>query len=229
MDNHGGRVNYDIGQEVIITNHDHTLSKETYKVAEKRSDRHGYIGLTHPVGGSVVRVHNRRVLPTHAAGKIIVIEAQDKFYAVCGKCGRRESYSDEVQAYTCPGCGNQDEYFWLGDRPVAPIAKPVEKKPKKVTAKMDIRSLVELPNCELWSRKMAFDHHEIDARTNVLICLDGQPRKLVFNTYDGKLGKKATGLPLDDFLSGIGTGWYKVNPSTYTRELTNGGYTREDR
>jgi len=227
MDNHGGRVSYKVGEEVVIMNSDCTLSNHLYKVAEPRSDRHGAVGLLHPVSKTIVRVHNRRIMTPEVAEKIIVIEVSDKYFAVCGKCGHREAYSDEIKDYICPECGNKNGYHWISDRPQAQIAKPQPKKPKKVPVKVDMKSLIQLPNCELWSRKMVFDHPEIDARTNVLICLDGQPRKLVFNTYDGKLGKKANALPIDEFLACSGTGWYKINQDTYVKELTNGGYTKE--
>lgn len=227
MDNHGGRVRYVVGEEVIILNPDGSLSEEKYKVAEARSDRHGSVGLLHPVSNIVVRVHNRRILPTNVAGKTIVIEVADKYYALCARCGYRESYADGQDVYTCSNCGNKSEYHWLGERPPIQISKPAPKKPKKVPVKVDFKALVSLPNCQLWSRKMAFDHPEIDARTNVLICLDDQPRKLVFNTYDGKLGKKANALPIDDFLACKGSGWYKVNKNNFEKELQNGGYQKE--
>ncbi len=228
MDNHGGRVNYVVGERVIILNPDGTLSNEIYSIAESRSDRRGSVGLIHPITKTVVRVHNRRIMPPEVADKIVVIEVADKYYALCGKCGHRESYADGQPEYACPKCLHKSDYHWLSERPLTQISKPAPKRNKKVAIKVNMDELINLPDCELWSKKMIFDHPEIDARTNVLVCLVGTPRKLVFNTYDGKLGKKANALPLDDFLAAVGTGWYKVNPTTYQRDLQNGGYSRQD-
>lgn len=76
----------------------------------------------------------------------------------------------------------------LEDKP-KPRAKTAPKKKEQKAEPLDFNALREYG--ELWSKPTNFDH-DMKSEAHCLIANDGS-RFWVFNTYDGSLGKKATG------------------------------------
>jgi hypothetical protein len=106
----------------------------------------------------------------------------------------------------------------------------VQKEMKKEESNFDLNSLVG--KCEIWVKEGKFND-SIDLVTTQLVVLDhDNPRKMIFNLYNGKLSTtgKSTNLNLDDFFSGIAregskTFWYKIDPIKYKKSLESKGYT----
>lgn len=196
-----------------------------------RADRKGLVVLQEAVGKRTIKIHFRRILPLEVDGKAPVIESGDKFRAVCPKCGNVEDVSSNDESLQCPDCGPSPLHWigvkpmtTKTDEATPETAETaetaetteVDSKPKTAkaakttkaakTAKepvlVDFDELKGTDGCELYSKNAKFDHAGIDAKAHVLLLVDGDaPRKLCFNTYDGALGKKATGLPVKEFLA----------------------------
>lgn len=225
--NHGGRVQFTVGQEVFRINLDGTATKEKYTIVEPRSDRHGLIGLKDPSTELVIRVHNSRVVPTDFTGEALVVEVADRYYVICSHCGNSAAYIDGQDQYACPSCSKTSNYRWACQKPIGKVIKAPLKRVKKEPIVADIDSLKMLEYCTIWTKKMPFDHPGIDARSYVLVYDDGESvRKLCFNTYNGKLGKKAKPLPVEDFIAGKGSGWYASTRDEMHKDLQNGKYSR---
>ena len=231
-----------------------TANKQN-KVEYVRADRKGHI-IVKPEGGTKEqKVHFRRVLPVEIDGQALVIESNDKYRAVCPKCGCVENVDPSDTAINCPKCG-KIQVHWLGVKPMVETtaaekseAKPAAKKPatakpaaKKEKAvreviKVDFNALKSLTSCELWTKgHVKFDHPDVDVQAHVLIFADGdKSRKLCFNTYDGALGKKSPPLPISEFTTNgtVTTGkrekpWFAVkNLDKAKTKLAKDGYEQQ--
>jgi len=199
------------GANVRILQINGTVSKEVYSVDES-ADRKGLVILKQKGSLKTIRVIHSRILPTSADGKAVVIESGDKYKVVCPECDSVDAITDtNIWAGTCEACKECKKEFnlhWLGVKPMAETittnqeGSNVTTKPNKSATVQPVRiNFEDLQKCgELYTKKgVRFDHHEIDVQSHVLLFTGENPRKLCFNTYDGCLGKKNKGLPLEDF------------------------------
>lgn len=237
MSNTGGRVGYALQDEVNILELDGRISQDIYVINQERSDRKGLLQLIHKKSGLLKKVHHRRILPKAYDGEMaVVLETSNRFYALCPKCGKIEEILPTKDDITCPTCGRFTLY-WLSKKPDVNVYRSKtlsERKPKKdmtKTGKVDINSIADLPDCELWSKTVPFDHEMIDVRAYVLLFTGEPSRKYCFNTYDGLLGKKAVKLYLDEFRNGTDVEgvskqpWFSIADMQVTRKkLTKTGY-----
>lgn len=236
MSNTGGRVTYNVSDEIRILELDGSVSRDVYVIDQDRSDRKGHLRLIHKKSGSTKKVHHRRVLPDYDDSMAIVLETGSKFYALCPECGKTEEILPTRDDITCPKCGKFSLY-WLSAKPDLEVYQTKtlsERKPKKEMAKnnkVDIVQLLELENCELWSKTVAFDHERIDARAFVLIFTGENPRKYCFNTYDGLLGKKSKKLYVEEFIANTNVDgidhvpWFSISEIEAVRKkLVKSGY-----
>lgn len=232
--NSGGRVRFTVGAEVRYIEMAGTVSG-VYLVEQERSDRKGHISLKERDGIRVVRVHHRRILPKDMDGKAVVIESQNKLWALCPTCGSASEVSPGDATTDCPKCPPIRKtltLYWNGVKPMsevktkpekaekepksekAPKAAPTkpkaekppkEPKPQRVTktpVPVDLAALAKTANCELWTKSnVKFDHERIDVQAHILLFVGDNPRKLCFNTYNGALGRKDTGLPVTEFVA----------------------------
>lgn len=205
--NTGGRVSFIVNEEVRILEIDGRVSDDTYVVMQSRSDRKGHLQLIHKDTGVVRKAHHRRVLPKeYEDGMATVLEVGNRFYALCPKCGKKEEILPTKDDIFCPDCGRFTLY-WISNKPDIEVYKTKKlsvRKPKEMARqrKIDLNEIANLPNCELWSKIVSFDHEKIDARAFVLLLTTEPMRKYCFNTYDGMLGKKSTQLYITEFLEG---------------------------
>jgi len=220
-----------------------------------RSDRKGHIVLQQENGPKrTIKVQFRRVLPLGVDGKALVIESGDKYRAICPTCGRvKEITSGEAKL--CCSCG-EFSLHWLGAKPMtdsgtktsptpAQVETTEETKPKaekkakppkppvQEPEKVDFAALAALDNCELWTKKnVKFDHPGVDVKAHALLFVGDEPRKLCFNTYDEKLGKKSPPLPTTEFIEDKEVPnakrpkpWFAIKDPDKTRaKLTKDGY-----
>jgi len=251
--NTGGRLEFALGTEVRILSLDGTISKESYVTIQERSDRNGHIKVRDANSSREINVHFRRILPRSIDGNACVIESRDKYWVICPGCGQNDEVSANSNSFTCSKCAKTYPLHWLGVRPMASktttkptsTAKKEDKKkdspspnkaPKaiKEPIKVDLGALTKLGQCELWTNsRVKFDHERIDVKAHVLLFTGTNPRKLCFNTYNGTLGKKATELPVGDFVEnktpkGAKKGhWFPVSDLEKTRaQLAKNGYER---
>jgi hypothetical protein len=188
-----------------------TVSKEVY-IIDEDADRKGLVSLKQKGSLKTIKVIHSRVLPTSADGKAVVIESGDKYKVVCPECDDVGVITDtDTWAGTCEeckGCKKEFNLHWLGVKPMAEAiitnqegSNMATKSNKTATVepvRVDFKDLQKYG--ELYTKKgVRFDHHEIDVQSHVLLFTGENPRKLCFNTYDGCLGKKNKGLPLEDF------------------------------
>lgn len=267
--NSGGRVRFNLGTEVRYIEIHGAISQEIYVIDQERSDRKGHISLKEKDGTRTLRVHHRRLLPVDMTGKAVVIESQDKLWALCPEDGMAVEVSPGDTEMVCPKCSKTFTLYWIGVKPMAdatktsktkekeektpkvekaekaapkPKAEKPAKEPKAVkeAIKVDLPALVKLKHCELWTKKnVKFDHERIDVQAHVLLFTGDNPRKLCFNTYNSTLGKKATSLPIEEFIAnepvkGAGqkkdTPWFTVTDLEKARQqLQKGGYEQQQK
>lgn len=176
---------------------DGKASDAVYTVDERGPDRRGMVLLTGESGS--VRVHNRRIIPESAIGKAIGIGISGKARIVCPKpkCYEVVSLSDHLAH--CSVHGDFGLYMQGGTKAAAAPSAKAPKKPRKEpkmkdTAKDVAAPIVDLDEVakhgELWTKKNDFDHASFDTRGFVLLA-DEPPRKLCFNTYNGRLSKRS--------------------------------------
>lgn len=232
--NTGGRVSFTLDDEVKILELDGRVSDDIYIIKQNRSDRKGHLLLIHKHTNVMRKVHHRRVLPNgYDDSMATVVEVSNRFYALCPKCGKKEEILPTRDDLLCPDCGRFGLY-WISSKPDIEVYKAKKlsvRKPKEMAkqTKIDLDAISNLPDCELWSKIVAFDHEKIDVRAHVLILTTVPHRKYCFNTYDGYLGKKANKLYIDDFLEGRihseGVFWFSVSDIDKARKkLTKTGY-----
>lgn len=232
--NTGGRVSFTIDDEVKILELDGRVSDDIYIIKQNRSDRKGHLLLIHKLTEAIRKVHHRRVLPKgYEDGMATVLEVSNRFYALCPKCGKKEEILPTRDDLQCPDCGRFN-LFWISDKPDIEVYKTKKlsiRKPKEMTkqTKIDLDAISKLPDCELWSKIVSFDHEKIDVRAHVLILTTEPHRKYCFNTYDGILGKKTSKLYIEDFMKGFigyeGVRWFSISDIEKARKkLIKTGY-----
>ena len=200
------------GTNVRILQINGTVSKEVY-IIDGEADRKGLVDLKQKGSPKTIKVIKSRVLPTSADGKAVVIESGDKYKVVCPDCDCVGMVTNaDTWAGTCDACKECQKEFnlhWLGVKPMTEAITTKQEGPNMTIKSTKTATTVEpvrvnfedLQNFgELYTKKgVRFDHHEIDVQSHVLLFTGENPRKLCFNTYDGCLGKKNKGLPLEDF------------------------------
>lgn len=252
-ENIGGRQTFTLNTKVRYIEISGRISKDVYLIShgssdEKgqsvRSDRKGHITLAREDGSRQIKVHFRRILPLDMDGKAPVIQSGDKFRVICPTCEFTTEVNTQEDKFDCPTCG-QFQLYWIGEKPMTevkekatkPKAEKAEKpaKPAKPAAKQPIVNFDELKKmqgCELWTKEnVKFDHVGINVRAHALLCVEGEPRKLCFNTYDGALGKKAGDLPVEAFIKDEAVdgkkAWFAVKDLDKARaKLTKDGYVK---
>ena len=110
-------------------------SNKTAKVEYVRADRKGHIILKPEGGTKEQKVHFRRVLPVDIDGQALVIESNDKYRAVCPKCGCVENVDPSDTEINCSKCG-KFKVHCLGVKPMVETtaAEKSEAKEAKVKA-----------------------------------------------------------------------------------------------
>jgi hypothetical protein len=245
--NNGGRVSFDKSLQYRVLLVDGTVSTEMYTIESERSDRKGLVILREVGTDKTLKAQHRRVIPASHGDKCAVIESGGKYRSICQKCNYIETIETKTDKLSCPIHGQFDLY-WLGVKPMAqetainPDKK--ERKPtpdKKVKPAMaardrvtiDITTIASTPQCELYVKNVNFDHEKFDVKSYVLLFVATTPRKFCFNTYNGELGKKASSLPISEFISNTlppnskSKPWYAVQDLEKMREkLAREGYVR---
>lgn len=128
--NSGGRVHYEIGTKVRFIQMDGRISP-IHLVDQQRSDRKGHISLKEKDGTSIVRVHYRRLIPMDVDGKSVVVESQDRSWALCPDDGAVVEVSTEDQAMVCPKCSKTFLLHWMGVKPMADTKTDTKHKADK--------------------------------------------------------------------------------------------------
>ena len=193
-----------------------------------------------------IPVNRRRLLPPTANHTATVLEAGDRYKALCPYCGKSIAFLSEASEAECTEHGLFPTY-WLGVRPMsvdesstgtkapkAPKApKPAKEKApkafKEATPKkqrlskdplpVDLAAIAALG--ELWTKsRVTFDHAHVDVKAHILLVGD---RKHCFNTYNGSLGKKAKTLDMAVFQSPTG-GFAVKNQEKERANLEKQGY-----
>lgn len=245
--NNGGRVTFDTTLEYRILLIDGSISNELYVVDTARSDRKGLVIVREKNSERILKVQHRRILPATFGDKCAVIESGGKYRSICQKCNYIEVIAPNSDNLTCPIHG-KFQLHWLGVKPMAQDIITNDKKERKPTADkkvkpamraakspitVDINAVASTPHCELYVKNVNFDHEKFDVKSYVLLFVATTPRKFCFNTYNGDLGKKASSLPIQDFVNNtLPTGskakpWYAVQDLDKMREkLLRDGYAK---
>ena len=232
--NTGGRVDFSVDENVRIIDVDGRVTQKDYAICQARSDRRGQLQLIHRSTGKIRKVHHRRILPhDYQDGMAVVLETNNRYYALCPLCGFGEEISNHEHC-DCKKCGEL-QLYWLSNKPdIIKKSKPriskVPSMPSKPTV-IDLYKLSKIEKCELWTKKnVSFDHERIDVRSHILIYNDEEnPRKYCFNTYNGTLGKKAKKLHIEEFIADEPIDskkhWFSIGDMAKTKEkLAKDGY-----
>jgi hypothetical protein len=234
------------GIDVRVLQINGTVSKEVY-IIDGEIDRKGLIDLKQKGSSRTIKVIKSRVLPASADGKAVVIESNDKYRVVCPECDSVGMVTNaDTWIGTCDACKECKKEFnlhWLGVKPMAEAITTRQEGPNMTIKSTKTATVAEpvkvnfedLQNIgELYTKKnVRFDHHEIDVQSHVLLFTGENPRKLCFNTYDGCLGKKNKGLPLEDFKNNEQQSgkrlWFNVKDTEKQREaLQRKGYSKSE-
>ena len=105
QENTGGRVHFVVGQNVRVINTDGIITGNDYVIDQDRSDRRGQLQLIHKESGKLKKIHHRRVLSNdYKDGEAVVLESNNRFYALCPYCGSSEEISNG-ETWDCYKCG----------------------------------------------------------------------------------------------------------------------------
>lgn len=106
----------------------------------------------------------------------------------------------------------------------APVKKAVTKvtkakadKPRR--ARLDMKALIATAGegAERWSKKTEFDHKDMDVRANIIVRADRRAF-VVFNTYDGSLGRKFKSEETPTF-DNVGTVYPLADDAAYEKKI----------
>jgi hypothetical protein len=176
------------------------------------------------------------VLPNdYESGEAIVLESNNRFYALCPNCESSEEISNG-DAWNCENCGEL-RLYWLSNRPdtIKKVKSRILKAPSMNTkaAVVNLDEIAKLEKCELWTKKnIPFDHERIDVRAHILIFSDNEEhRKYCFNTYNGTLGKKLKKLHIEEFIANQQVEskkmWFSIdNKDKAIKKLVKEGYEK---
>lgn len=239
MNNTGGRINLQEGSSVRIVDEYGKASSDIYLVRSGRSDRKGHAILE--LNGVQKKVHYKRILSVDSLGKAIAIELNGRYSAICPECQLVRELESNADNFQCMKHGTKG-IVWLGVKPttskpqkqrqvkaVKQVIKLKESQNKMKAVPINLAELAKLKDCELYSlRNVKFDHARVEVNANTLLFVGENPRKLCFNTYNGNLGKKASELPIAEFLAGKeDKRWYPVKDLAKAREaLEKAGYEK---
>jgi hypothetical protein len=227
------------------------------------ADRKGLVLIKSHDRKKEFKVQSRRILPVDVSGKVPVIESGNKYRAVCNNCCNVLEIIVPTDAATCGRCTNSFPLFWTGDKPMTNIVESAEstasrpegktvhnvpksksnrpKAEKKMskttdTPKINLQTIIGDDRLELWTKRVKFDHVEVDVQAHALLFVGTDPRKLCFNTYDGALGKKADVLPVREFIEDVEVNtekkssrkpWFQIKDLEKARtQLKKSGYER---
>lgn len=228
----GGRIKFILDSHVYILNVDGTVSTETYIIKQDRSDRGGNVQLENSKTHQIVKVQSRRILSLETRDRAIVVDNDNKSWAMCPNDGTTVIVTSNDDTMTCPKCNNIFSTHWIGTRPMDTVMEtkktPTQRTPKMKSTpkKVDFAMLYE--NCEIWSKIMKFDFGSVDTRAIVII---KENRKLCFNIYNGSAGSKEP--QFSDFISGTSSSdkvpWHIIaDKPKELAKLTKLGYITGD-
>lgn len=214
--NAGGKIALEKGKETRFLENDGRISKDIYVINSTTTDYKARALLKNELKN--VLVHYDRLLPTDCLDKAICVLGNKSILATCPLCGTPHNINSTDVNLTC--CSRTFELFYMPE---------ASKEMNKEDNAFDLNSISD--KCEVWYKDGKFTDG-IDLRTVQLVIKDENPRKLIFNLYNGKLsasGKKSN-LRLDEFVAGSSTDgksfWYKVDLSKYENALTSKDYIK---
>jgi len=236
---------------VRILSHDAIISKETFEVVKPPDPKNQMI--LEDRQGTTLQIHKDRVLPEDSAGKAAAIDLNGKYTGFCPECAT--GIPVENGTIECPAHGVFEVVMTSGQQPQKKSKKKSKSKgtskkrdeqmPKE-TAQPAVVDLAAVAGygTEVWTKpQLKFDHAKVDVQAHILIAEDPL-RKLCFNTYDGTLGKKKTGDPIEELqleafktntaaTSGKSTGkiiGYQVKGTIddVRKQLAKAGYKKQD-
>lgn len=223
----GGRVSFSLSCEYCLLGVDGTLPDVLYRAKQTRSDRSGNVLIQNITTDEVLRVQSRRVLPKDALGQAIVIETDDKPWALCPHDGTVINIGSNANSVICPKCNLTFITRWIGTKPMtttSTVETETAKAPKVKAApkKVDFGPLFE--KCSVWVKTNKFDSETIVSQAVTLIV---ENRMLCFNVYNGAAGAKEPAF--DDFIAGTSqtdkVPWHIVKDlEKKAAQLTRNGY-----
>ena len=170
-----------------------TIPEEIYQYVEGPDNKNR---ITVACGPTVVKVHMDRLVSIDEPGRAVPFTSDGQPIAICPGCKTRlpvESRGDaSIITCECPRGVTQlvtttvAQRHFTGTKTIADKEKPVTDATIPTVDLEHIKSF----GAELWCRdKINFDHATVEVAAYVLLA-ENPDRKLCFQTYDGRLGKK---------------------------------------
>ncbi len=171
-----------------------TVTEEIYQFVEG-PDNKNMVTVTH--GGTVVKVHKDRLVSLDEPGRAVPFTSDGVPIAICPGCRTRlpvESMGDtSIITCDCSTGVTQLVTTTVAQRLSIGTKTAITDKEKPVTdATIPTVDLEHIKGfgAELWCRdKVNFDHATVEVVAYVLLA-ENPDRKLCFQTYNGRLGKK---------------------------------------
>lgn len=120
--NNGGRVWFEKGKEVRVTELNGAVSKVSYTIAEEeesantmiRSDRRGLMTVRCP-SGEFLKVHHKRIIVDASTITAKVFEVEGQLRVSCPECLHIELVDSSGDQFTCPKCSKSFNTHWIGN------------------------------------------------------------------------------------------------------------------
>jgi hypothetical protein len=200
---------------VRILGIDGHVSRQSYTILSERADSKGLVCVKEQRTNRELKIAQRRIIPFAVdKNKAVVIESNNKYYAVCPKCPIVFDIKPDHTDINCPDHGIH-ELHWLGEKPVVNTTQTTEsslstsaqpsvakKKKPQEPVKVDLDKIATTKDCELWSKtSIQFNHESITVISHALLYVGDNPRKMCWNTYDGTMGKKHREINIEAFVT----------------------------
>lgn len=169
-----------------------TISEEIYQFVEGPDNKNM---ITVALGATIIKVHKDRLVSVDEPGRSVPFTSDGIPIAICPGCRTRlpvESRGDaSIITCTCSRGVTQLVTTTVAQRLFTGIKQTDKEKPvTDATIPMLDLEFIKAFGVELWKRdKINFDHATVDVEAYVLLA-ENPDRKLCFQTYNGRLGKK---------------------------------------
>jgi hypothetical protein len=217
--NFGGKIQLQKGSSVRFLENDGCVSDDVYTISSSVTDYKARALLKND--NRNILIHYDRLLPLDSINKAVCVLGNKSTFVTCPDCKIPREIDKSVTSLSC--CDKEHEIHFMTE---------ASEEMGKENSNFDLNSIPE--SCEIWIKDGSFIDG-INLRTVQLVINDCNPRKFIFNLYNGKTSStgKSIDSKLREFISGVAENqkafWYKIDPDKYEKSIVSKGYSRYSR